>query len=56
MKFKIENLPGELAEDLRGLGHEADTVFDEGLVGAKDPILIATVATERRILLTLDRA
>lgn len=39
MKFKIdENLPSELAADLRHLGHEADTVFDEGLLGAKDPI------------------
>ncbi|MCW5980559.1 MAG: DUF5615 family PIN-like protein [Bryobacteraceae bacterium] len=31
MKFKIdENMPSELAVDLRDLGHEADTVFDEG--------------------------
>ena len=30
MKFKIdENLPSELAADLRDLGHEADSVFDE---------------------------
>lgn len=32
MKFKVdENLPVELAEDLRGLGYEAGTVDDEGL-------------------------
>jgi hypothetical protein len=32
MKFKLdENLPYELAEDLTRLGHEADTVFSEGL-------------------------
>lgn len=56
MKFKIdENLPSELAADLRDLGHEADTVFDEGLVGAKDPVLMAVVASEKRILLTLDK-
>jgi predicted nuclease of predicted toxin-antitoxin system len=56
VKFKIdENLPSELAADLRDLGHEADTVFDEGLVGAKDPVLIAVVASENRILLTLDK-
>ncbi|MBL8295641.1 MAG: DUF5615 family PIN-like protein [Bryobacterales bacterium] len=56
MKFKIdENLPGELAADLRDLGHEADTVFDEGLMGAKDPVLVAVVASENRILLTLDK-
>ena len=40
MKFKIdENLPGELVADLRELGHDAETVFDEQLSGAKDPIL-----------------
>jgi predicted nuclease of predicted toxin-antitoxin system len=56
VKFKIdENLPSELADDLRDSGHEADTVFDEGLVGAKDPVLVAVVASEKRILLTLDK-
>lgn len=56
MKFKIdENLPSELAADLRDLGHDADTVFDEGLMGAKDPVLVAVVASENRILLTLDK-
>lgn len=56
MKFKIdENLPGELAADLRNSGHEADTVFDEGLVGTKDPALIGVVASENRILITLDK-
>jgi hypothetical protein len=38
VKFKIgENLPVELVMDLRGLGHDADTVVDEGLRGAADP-------------------
>jgi hypothetical protein len=33
--FKVdENLPVELAEDLRGLGHGCDTVVGEGLCGA----------------------
>ena len=37
MKFKIdENLPAELAADLRAAVHEADTVHDEGLTGAAD--------------------
>ncbi len=41
MKFKIdENLPGELAADLCELGYEADTVYDEGLAGAKDAVLV----------------
>lgn len=56
MKFKIdENLPGELASDLRGLGHDAETVFDEQLSGAKDPVLMVAVSAERRVLLTLDK-
>jgi predicted nuclease of predicted toxin-antitoxin system len=56
VKFKIdEKLPNELAADLRDLGHEAATVFDEGLVGAKDPVLMAAVASENKILLTLDK-
>lgn len=56
MKFKIdENLPSELVADLRGLGHEADSVFEEGLAGAKDPVLMAVASSEKRILLTLDK-
>jgi hypothetical protein len=32
MRIKLdENLPAELAEDLRHLGHLVDTVTDEGL-------------------------
>ena len=42
MKFKIdENLPSELAVDLRDLGHEADTVFDESLAGVFVGILFS---------------
>ena len=38
MRFKLdENLPVELVTDLRDLGHDADTVADEGLRGAADP-------------------
>ena len=56
MKFKIdENLPAELVTDLRNLGHEADTVFDEGLPGVTDAILIEAASKENRILLTLDK-
>src|ERR1017187_4656021 len=40
MRFKLdENLPVELVTDLRDLGHDADTVADEGLRGAADPQL-----------------
>ena len=35
MKFKLdENLPIELAADLRISGYDVDTVIDEGLRGA----------------------
>ncbi|MGO9262748.1 MAG: DUF5615 family PIN-like protein [Bryobacteraceae bacterium] len=38
MKFKLdENLPIDLVTDLRALGHDADTVVDEGLGGAAHP-------------------
>jgi len=37
VKIKLdENLPVELANDFRMLGHDADTVYDEGLGGAED--------------------
>ena len=56
MKFKIdENLPTELVTDLRNLGHDADTAFDEGLTGATDPVLVEAASKENRILLTLDK-
>ena len=55
MRFKLdENLPSELTGDLAQLGHEAETVFDEGLAGAEDPVILAAASGEGRILLTLD--
>ena len=56
MKFKIdENLPGELAGDLRAAGHDADTVPNQGLAGAPDPTIMACVQTEGRAILTMDK-
>ena len=56
MKFKVdENLPTELVADLRKLGHDAATVFDEGLTGVTYPVLIEAASKENRILLTLDK-
>ncbi len=56
MKFKLdENLPTELAADLRVIGHEADTVLDEGLRGAADTKLVQVATAAGRILLTLDK-
>lgn len=55
MRFKIdENLPVELAEELRAGGHEAATVDDQRLVGASDRHLSETCKTEGRIFVTLD--
>lgn len=56
MKFKLdENLPVELATDLRGLGHDADTVADEGPAGAADPAVVEAAVAAGRILFTLDK-
>jgi predicted nuclease of predicted toxin-antitoxin system len=43
MKFKVdENLPAELLDDLRIVGHEAETVSDEGLTGVPDAVSLRT--------------
>jgi len=56
MKFKIdENLPAEVAADLRAAGHDADTVFDEGLAGTQDSSLLERAQHEERVFLTLDK-
>ena len=53
--FKVdENLPLAAAEFLRNAGHDASTVFDEGLGGTADPELIDACRRESRTLLTLD--
>ena len=55
MKFKIdENLPAKLVGELRVIGHESETVLDEGLTGAADPLILERVRIEERLWLTLD--
>jgi len=55
MRFKIdENLPVELAEELRAAGHEAITVGDQQLSGASDQHLSEVCKTEGSIFVTLD--
>ncbi len=55
MKFKIdENLPSEVASLLKAAGHDAETVFDEGLVGAADSEILEVCTSEKRALITLD--
>jgi hypothetical protein len=49
MKFKVdENLPAEIAVDLRGSGHDADTVFDQGLVGSPDTVIMSLGGAQRQ--------
>jgi predicted nuclease of predicted toxin-antitoxin system len=55
MKFKIdENMPVDVAEDLRQAGHEAMTVADQQLAGQPDVRVAEVCRTEGRALLTLD--
>jgi predicted nuclease of predicted toxin-antitoxin system len=56
VKFKLdENLPVELAPELRAMGHDTDTVVDEGLCGEADPAVVEAASKADRILLTLDK-
>lgn len=56
MKFKLdENLPRELADDLRRLGHDPDSIVDERLSGAKDRTVLQAARTAGRALLALDK-
>jgi Domain of unknown function (DUF5615) len=56
MRFKLdENLPQELADDLLRLGHDADTIYGEGLVGAEDALVVQTARVSGRIVMTLDK-
>ena len=50
MKFKIdENLPVEIAEELRVLGYDALTVVEQDMAGINDERLMAHVEEESRI-------
>ncbi len=56
MRFKLdENLPRELADDLRRLGHDPDSIVEEGLSGAKDRTVLQAARTAGRVLLTAGR-
>lgn len=55
MRFKIdENLPPDVAQMLHQAGHDAFTVFDQGLRSHTDPQVIAACQTEGLALLSLD--
>ena len=56
MRFKVdENLPIEVVHALHSQGHKADGVYDEGLAGAADSLVLERARSENRILLTLDK-
>ena len=56
MRFKIdENMPAEIAQDLRSLGHDATTVIDQGMTGVDDELLMARFEAEARNFMTMDR-
>lgn len=50
-----EDLPLQVAELLRNLGHRVLTVADQGMGGLKDSLLWETVQAERRFLVTGDK-
>jgi predicted nuclease of predicted toxin-antitoxin system len=55
MKFKVdENLPLEIAVNLREAGHDALTVVDQGLGGYADEHVAEVCKREQRALVTLD--
>jgi predicted nuclease of predicted toxin-antitoxin system len=55
MRFKVdENLPQEVAEQLRKVGYDAATVLQQGIGGTRDATLWAICQEEGRVLMTLD--
>jgi predicted nuclease of predicted toxin-antitoxin system len=55
MRLKLdENLPATLALRLAALGHDVDTVHDEGLAGHDDHHVWATTQVAQRALITQD--
>ena len=55
MRFKIdENLPPDVADLRRQEGHDAFTVYEQGLRSHTDPQVLAACQTEGLALLSLD--
>ncbi|MBF0181783.1 MAG: DUF5615 family PIN-like protein [Magnetococcales bacterium] len=55
MKIKLdENMPFRLTSWLCSLGHEADSVQQEGLARASDEVVWQRVQAEGRFLITMD--
>jgi predicted nuclease of predicted toxin-antitoxin system len=55
MRFKIdENLHDDVAALFVAAGHDAQTVYEEGLRGSHDEVIAERCRIEDRILITLD--
>jgi predicted nuclease of predicted toxin-antitoxin system len=56
MRVKLdENLPAALADALRQLGHDVDTIDDEKLSGQPDEVVLGHARRADRVLFTLDK-
>ena len=56
MKLKLdENIPGDALVALRSRGVDADSVVEERLAGATDPVVLDAAGADGRMLVTLDR-
>jgi predicted nuclease of predicted toxin-antitoxin system len=55
MRIKLdENMPARLSAALRAMGNDVETVYSEGLSGAKDEAVWAASQNEDRLLITQD--
>lgn len=55
MRIKLdENVHPDVAELLKGEGHDALTVWDQNLRGSSDTTIASVVQREDRVLITLD--
>ncbi|SFR14563.1 DUF5615 family PIN-like protein [Desulfoscipio geothermicus] len=55
MRIKIdENMPVDVIDVFENTGHEAHSVYSEGIEGCSDRQLIAICKKEQRVLITLD--
>jgi predicted nuclease of predicted toxin-antitoxin system len=55
MKIKLdENLPADLAPSLAAMGHDIETVLNEGIAGRSDLTVWETTQREKRFLITQD--
>ena len=55
MQFKLdENIPTSLKSVIQGVGHQASTVYEQGLSGASDQALADACKGDAMILITLD--